>query len=143
MDICPDHKPDIVASMTNMGDIGQYDAVYCSHALEHLRAHEVPQALSEFRRVLVPGGYAVIYVPDLEDVNPTDDLLYMTMAGAVTGSDMFYGFAAYVKDNPYMEHHSGFVEETLVKKMKEAGFETVMARRAGYYNLLGVGVKHG
>ena len=32
VDIDPDTHPNIVASMTALGDIGEYDFVYCSHA---------------------------------------------------------------------------------------------------------------
>ena len=45
---------------------GVYEAVYSSHTLEHLPRNEVPKILSEFRRVLKPGGILRIVVPDLE-----------------------------------------------------------------------------
>jgi predicted SAM-dependent methyltransferase len=60
LDIEPRVNPDICAPMTNMGEIGQFDVVYCCHALEHLYPHEVHQALREFQRVLKPGGVAVL-----------------------------------------------------------------------------------
>ena len=75
LDIEPRNNPDVVASMTHMGDIGPYDVIFCCHALEHLYPHEVYWALCEFKRVLKPGGMAIIMVPDLEDVKPTNDLL--------------------------------------------------------------------
>jgi SAM-dependent methyltransferase len=83
--------PDIVASMDDMGDIGLYDAIYCSHALEHLFPWQTPLALSEFLRVLKPGGIAMIFVPDLEDVKPTNDILYESAGGPIAGLDMIYG----------------------------------------------------
>ena len=39
VDIDPATEPDIVGSMTALGDIGPYDVVYCSHALEHVYPH--------------------------------------------------------------------------------------------------------
>lgn len=66
LDINADVKPDIVASITAMGDIGPFEAVFCSHTVEHLRRFEVGVALREFRRVLSEGGVAVVVVPDLE-----------------------------------------------------------------------------
>src|SRR5262252_6440154 len=92
-------KPDIVASMTDMGAIGSYDAIYCSHALEHLYPHEIPLALGEFLRVLKPGGAAIIIVPDLEDAEPTDEVLYVSPGGPIAGFDLFYGHRASVAAN--------------------------------------------
>jgi ubiquinone/menaquinone biosynthesis C-methylase UbiE len=40
---------------------GEFDVVYASHSLEH--CHTPERALSEFRRVLVPGGRLFIVVP--------------------------------------------------------------------------------
>src|SRR4051794_8321239 len=68
LDIDAAHRPDIVGSLTDMGQVASasVDAVYSSHNLEHLFRHEVPVALREFFRVLRPGGVAVIVVPDLQ-----------------------------------------------------------------------------
>jgi len=45
-----------------------YEAVYCSHVLEHLSRSRVPQVLKEFARILQPGGICRIVVPDLEQI---------------------------------------------------------------------------
>jgi predicted SAM-dependent methyltransferase len=46
---------------------GTFDAVYASHVLEHFDyAGALPDALREWRRVLVPGGRLYISVPNLE-----------------------------------------------------------------------------
>lgn len=121
-----------------MGAIGPFDAVYCSHALEHLYPHEVPEALSEFYRVLKPAGVLVILVPDLEGVAATDDPLPEMME--LTGLHLYYGDARFIPTNPYMAHHSGFVSSTLRKVLEAAGFE-VRINRMNHYNLMGMGVK--
>ena len=141
LDIDETHKPDIVASMLDLGDIGQYDVVYLSHSLEHVYPHQVPVALEEFRRVLKDDGFVAIVVPDLEDIRPTEDVVYESPAGPVTGLDMYYGMARLIAENPYMAHKCGFTQATLTKVLEEAGFSKVKAQRLQGFNLLGVGIK--
>jgi len=142
LDIEPKTNPDVVASMTDMGEIGPYNVVFCSHALQHLSPHEVHPALSEFVRVLKPGGVAIILVPDLEDVKPTNDILPDYHLGpTVTGLHLFYGDHTQIKEFPYLAHHSGFVKETLKQAMLEAGFAAATTERQSSYNLVGIGVK--
>jgi SAM-dependent methyltransferase len=138
LDIDPDTKPDVVASMTAMGDIGPFDVVYCCHALEHLYPHDVPRAMSEFYRVLKPKGHAVILVPDLEGVAPTDDDL--PGLPGISGLHLFYGDASQIETNPYMAHHSGFIASTLCKCLEAAGFVTT-TQRLEQFNLMGIGIK--
>jgi ubiquinone/menaquinone biosynthesis C-methylase UbiE len=129
--------PDVVASMTDMGDIGPFDAAYCSHALEHLAPHDLCVALAEFRRVLRSGGALVVIVPDLEDVRPTEDVLYESAAGPVCGLDIFYGMRRYLAEFPHMAHRNGFVADTLRSALQSAGFVQVGAQRLPHFNLLG------
>lgn len=137
LDIDPGVKPDIVASMTDMGDVGPFDVVYSTHALEHLYPHEVPVALAEFHRVLRRGGMAVVLVPDLEGVPATDEVL---PGSSLTGLHLYYGDARLIPDHPHMAHHSGFVERTLRAAMEAAGF-AVDTKRMSYYNLMATGLK--
>lgn len=143
LDIVDTCGPDIVADMLDMGNVGQFDGVYTSHCLEHVYPHEVPVALAEFLRVLVPGGLAVIIVPDLEDARPTDDVVYVSQAGPVTGFDLFYGYRPVLQSMPYMAHHTGFTSASLAAAMTAAGFEKIKAVRVGSssFNLLAVGYK--
>ena len=141
LDIDPRVNPDIVASITDMGEIGTFDFVYTAHTLEHLYQHEVPIALAEFKRVLNPGGAVMIFVPDLEGVEPNYDVLYESPGGPICGIDLFYGPARYVEQNMYYAHHTGFIQRTLEKVLTEAGFESVTVKRVGDHNLMGVGKK--
>src|SRR5438128_1357053 len=71
IDLDPRVDPDFVGSMTDMREhfrAGAFDAIWSSHSLEHLHTHEIPHALSEFRRILRDDGFALISCPDLETV---------------------------------------------------------------------------
>lgn len=142
VDIDPSCSPDVVASMTDLGEIGPFDLVYCSHALEHLTKHEAVKALSEFYRVLAPGGRAIVTVPDLEGVMPTDEVLFVASAGPITGIDMIYGASWLIDERPYMKHQTGFTKATMEAALKLAGFEGGAVTRAGSYNLIAVGAKN-
>lgn len=139
VDIDPRTKPDIVASMLDLGEIGPFDVVYCCHALEHLYPDEVPVALGEFYRVLAPGGAVILFVPDLEGVTPSDWVLYESPAGPVTSWDLIYGMRRLVGKAPSMAHKTGFVADSLFSAISRAGFVSVETKRLSHYNLMGVG----
>lgn len=118
-----------------------FRAIYSSHVLEHLFPHEAPKALSEFLRVLETNGSAVIFVPDLEDVRATEDVLFNCIAGPITGLDLIYGHRRELVDRPHMAHRNGFTAKTLGKLMEDVGFREVRTKRMFDYNLLAVGRK--
>jgi len=138
LDIDPSVKPDIVASMTDMSPVpdGAMDALYSSHNIEHLYPHDVPVALREFRRVLSPGGFAVITCPDIQAVAAVvagGDLtrpLYVSPAGPIAAIDILYGWRkALGEGNLYMAHRTGFTDLTLAEALREAGFAKAITRR--------------
>lgn len=141
LDIDPDVSPDIVADMSDLPDIGPFDVIYSSHCLEHLLPHKVVPCLEGFKRVLKSGGYAMIFVPDLGGLEPTEEILYESAAGTVRAADLFYGFRQYLEANPYMAHRTGFVQDTLQSAMLSAGFSKVTVKRFEAHNLFGVGIK--
>ncbi len=124
--------------MRDLGQIGSYDVVFCSHALEHLTQADGNKALSEFRRVLRDGGAVMILVPDLEGIKPTDEVMYEAPIGPVTGHDMYYGYEC---NNEFMRHKSGYVQESLHKKLESCGFSGVSVRRLPGFNLVATGVR--
>ena len=141
LDISPDVQPDIVASMTDLGDIGPFDAIHCSHALEHLLPHDVPVALAEFLRVLNEDGFVVLAVPDLEDVKATEEVLFEAPCGPITGLDLIYGHRKALPEWPHMAHRTGFTRNTLEQAFREAGFGQVVVQRMPAYNLLAIAAK--
>lgn len=138
LDIDPRCEPDIVASMTDLGPIGPFDLVYSSHCLEHLAPHDVPVALAEFRRVLSEEGATVIMVPDLEGVAPTDEVLFVSPAGPISGLDLIYGFRPALAAQPHMAHRTGFIAATLHAALESAGFRGVLVERQPSHNLMAV-----
>ena len=140
LDIDPDAEPDIVASIHDMGDIGSFDAVFTSHCLEHLHWDDAEKALSEFYRVLNPGGVAIVMVPDLTGILPNEDVIYEVRGLKITGLDMFYGYRGYTSWNPYMRHQCGFVPATLKAMMERDGFVDVTTHSSAW-NLTAKGIK--
>jgi predicted SAM-dependent methyltransferase len=134
LDIDPAVKPDIIASITHMRSVpdGSIDAVWSSHNLEHLYAHEVPLALREFRRVLKAQGLALITLPDLQQVarliaaDKLDEPVYVSPAGPVAPLDMLYGHRSLLSTGQvFMAHRTGFTRKTLGHALVSAGFEFV------------------
>jgi predicted SAM-dependent methyltransferase len=135
LDIDPRVKPDLVGTIQDMRGIvpdACFDAVWSSHALEHLHGHEVVPALLEFRRVLRDDGFAFVTCPDLEAVasllleRGMDKPVYISPAGPIAVADMIFGHRASVAaGNTYMAHNTGFTAESLGTLILEAGFAEV------------------
>jgi SAM-dependent methyltransferase len=70
LDIDPKGSPDIVCDARELNTLeeGSFDAVYCSHNLEHYYRHDVPRVLAGFLHILKDGGFAQIRVPDISEV---------------------------------------------------------------------------
>ena len=141
LDINPAVSPHICAPMWDVGNIGQFDVVFCRHALEHCAPADVARSLSEFRRVLMDNGHLVVFVPDLQDVTPDDKPLMDTPSGWVTGHDLFYGLGWALDENPHMAHRSAFVPSTLEAALLRAGFSQAVGQRLGNLALMGAARK--
>lgn len=144
LDIDPGCNPDVVADMAHLPDgLGPFDAIYSCHSLEHLYPHDVEACLAGFFRALTVGGVAIIQVPDLEGLSPTDEVLYEAPCGPVCAADLFYGYRPLLKAHPFMAHHTGFTQATLRAALERAGFVNVKVARLpnAVGGLYSVGVK--
>lgn len=137
LDIDLSAEPDIVCSILDMAPVpaASVDAVYSSHNIEHLYAHEVPPALAEFFRVLKPDGFLVLTCPDLQAVcrivaeDRLTEPVYTVPVGPIAPLDILYGHRPQIAaGNLFMAHHTGFTLRTLVEAIRSAGFCSVASR---------------
>ncbi|MBO4369611.1 MAG: methyltransferase domain-containing protein [Desulfovibrio sp.] len=140
-DIDESVQPDLIGTMTNMSSVQSesVDAIYSSHNIEHLYAHEVGRALKEFLRVLKQDGFAVITCPDLKSVCALiaqDKLLsvaYNAPAGPIAPLDILYGFRpSLARGNLYMAHKCGYTQKVLVGTLQANGFASIMSIERGH-----------
>ena len=142
LDIDPEVKPDIVGSITDLSasfEAQTFDAVWSSHMLEHLYAHEVYPSLRQIHRVLKPGGFALVMSPDLEAVaqfvveHGIAAVAYESPAGPIRPLDMIYGHSRSIEQGRhYMAHRTGFTAERLGNLLIQAGFPTVCTRSENF-----------
>lgn len=137
LDIDPLGKPDIVCDARNLRALsaGQFDAVYCSHNLEHYYRHDAMKVLDGFRHVLRHDGFAEIRVPDLDALMhrvvasgmDIGDLLYESPAGPIAVIDVIYGLGAEIERSgqDFYAHKSGFSPKLLDETLRKAGFSEV------------------
>ena len=145
VDIDPKCKPDQIGSITDLHETADQsvDAIFSSHNIEHVFAHEVPKALSEFRRVLKPKGFLVLTCPDLQSAceavaqDRLLDTLYVAPVGPIAALDILYGLRpALAHGNHYMAHKCGFTWSSLRSLLFGAGFKSVYGgRRPANYDL--------
>ena len=134
LDIDPKGSPDIVCDARKLTTLqgGQFDAVYCSHNLEHYYRHDVPKVLAGFLHVLKEGGYAQIRVPDISEVMRVtigrgidiDDVLYQSPAGPITVLDVLYGYGIEIEQSgqDFYAHKTGFTQKSLLAALQRSGF---------------------
>jgi len=146
LDIAPGPDVDIILDARQLStlDPGQFDAVYCSHNLEHYYPHDVPKVLAGFLHILKPEGYAEIRVPDLTSVLQTvvknrmelDDVLYTSSAGPISAHDVIYGWGKEIERSgvEFYAHKRGFSAESLTASLEQVGFGRVwtLVSEAGF-----------
>ena len=153
LDIDDAARPDIKGDIRDMPDVpsNDMDALYSSHNVEHVYAHDVPKVFSEFLRVLKPGGFAVLTMPDMQSVafavanDKLEDALYQSPSGPITPLEIMYGLNGALKAGQYyMAHKTAFTARTLAKKLIDAGFHNVTVSRDTLgHNLWAQGFKPG
>jgi ubiquinone/menaquinone biosynthesis C-methylase UbiE len=137
LDIDPKGSPDIVCDARNLTTLesGQFDAVYCSHNLEHYYRHDVQRVLAGFLHVLKDGGFAHIRVPDIQELMritidrglDIDDVLYQSPAGPIMVLDVLYGYSVEIERSKkdFFAHKTGFTHKSLLKALQKEGFSKI------------------
>lgn len=137
LDIDPKGPHDIVCDARNLTilEAGQFDAVYCSHNLEHYYRHDVARVLAGFLHVLKDGGFAQIRVPDINEVMRVtiergldiEDVLYESPAGPIMVLDVLYGYGVEIERSgqDFFAHKTGFTQKSLLKALQRAGFSRI------------------
>lgn len=134
LDIDKNVKPDIVCDAKKMKKLKpkQYDAVFCSHNLEHFYQHEVLAVLDGFLHVLKPEGFADIAVPNIQGLfkqvveKDINDMWYPAGPNPISFHDVIYGWGkALSEGNLYYAHKCGFSPKSLQSALLLAGFSDV------------------
>lgn len=140
LDIDPSGNPDVLCDARELWRLPprQYDAVYCSHNLEHYHKHDVPHVLKGFRMILKRDGFALIKVPDIGAVMQRvvdegldiDDVLYHAPVGPILVSDVIYGWQAQIErsGNDFFAHKTGFTRKSLERILKENRFPFLFSK---------------
>lgn len=144
-DIDPNCAPDIVGTIVDMSGVGDgsFDAIFSSHNIEHVYAHEVPQVIKQFARVLSDDGFVVLTCPDLQTVceavarDRLLDTLYVAPAGPIAAIDILFGHRPSIAAGKhYMAHKCGFTYSVLSSLFLTGGFKSVFGgRRAQAFDL--------
>jgi SAM-dependent methyltransferase len=145
LDIEPEIQPDILGSFADMRGLvkdASFDALYSSHSLEHLYAHEVIPALREFLRVLKPDGFALVTCPDLAAIarqlldGGSEGIAYQSPAGPIRPIDMLYGHSQSIGAGRIaMAHNTGFTAPRLGRVALASGFAEVRVIAGANFDL--------
>lgn len=140
LDIDPRGTPDIVCDARLLTSLppAQFDAVYCSHNLEHYYRHDVAKVLAGFRHVLKGDGFIHLRVPDMAAVMKRvvesgldiEDILYESSSGPIHVIDVIYGWGLEIEcsGNDFYAHKTGFTEKSLSACLRAAGFAVVITQ---------------
>jgi SAM-dependent methyltransferase len=137
LDIDPSCNPDVLCDARELMCLPAecYDAVYCSHNLEHYYPHDALEVLEGFLHILRPNGFAEIHVPDILTVMrecierglDLESVLYQSGMGPITVRDVLYGFGPEIErsGNDFFAHKNGFSETSLNALLTRCGFVAV------------------
>lgn len=118
--------PHVTSNDVFLKDIvdGSADIIYASHILEYFDMDEGATVLKEWLRVLQPGGYLYVSVPDFEALQRIYKLRSIPDIRTIMGPL----FGKIKMGNGYVYHKCVYDKQSLVNILYAAGFATVMDR---------------
>ena len=138
VDFDPDVDPDVVSPIEDLSwqPTDSVDMIYASHCLEHMEMETSKLALREWLRVLKPGGYLDVAVPDINEVwllykkggkwgdyqQPCDELYINATA---FGANLLADVVPEMRDTyggPGHQHKQIFIHDMLLQRVAEAGY---------------------
>ena len=130
LDIDPRFEPEILLDARQLQTLPaeSYDAVYCSHNLEHYHRHDGLKVVAGIRHVLKPNGFFELRVPDLAAVMATgldvDDVLYHVGDRPILVRDVIYGWHVPIEQtgDDFYAHKTGFSLNALLRFVAPLGF---------------------
>lgn len=135
LDIDPRVGADLVCdarALRETAAANAFDAVYCSHNLEHYYRHDVDKVLQGFLHVLKADGFAEIRVPDIGELIKLlaqgdldiEQEIYKANVGSITAHDVFYGYAPEIEASgqDFYAHKTGFSRDSLLRALRTNGF---------------------
>lgn len=137
LDIKPGLDVDYVVDAREMDQVIEeksFDAVYCSHNIEHYEVHDVGLVLRQAYRVLKTEGFIQIQCPNFEEVfnrlekgADLDEVAYVSPSSPIRYRDVLFGWEKEIEEsgNPYYRHKTAITPAFLTQQMTEAGFEDV------------------
>lgn len=138
MDADTSVSPDVLSGLLDMAMLedASFDAVFTSHSLERMYAHQVGEALTNIFRVLKEDGYVVITCADIQSacsLVAEDKLLeaaYDSPAGTIAPIDILYGFRpALAAGYERYACKCGFTSRALMGTLNQAGFRSQWVAR--------------
>src|SRR5687768_17564144 len=124
VNIVPSEHADYVRSCTDLSPFadGTVAEIYASHVVEHLGyKRDLVKALTEFHRVLEPGGLLKISVPDLTTL--CELFLHPALDAGMRYHVMRMMYGGQMDDADF--HYVGLSEEILAGFLHRAGFQRV------------------
>jgi ubiquinone/menaquinone biosynthesis C-methylase UbiE len=122
LDLRDDCGADMVQDVTKLPfDDGEVDEILALDLLEHFPAFRTLDILTEWRRVLVPGGLLTLKVPNLKLLA---QWLLDHVAPRLVIRNVFGGHR-WGPDGSWDAHHTGFTPETITEDLEQAGFKVI------------------